>query len=73
MNVLFARAIGTAIGLAPAEILFLSDTREELDAARRAGMCTAQVVRDGVLDTAAAHPQVNDFDALTAASFFERH
>jgi len=65
-------AIGAAIGLPPAEILFLSDTREELDAARRAGMYTAQLVRDGKLTPDAAHPQVKDFNALAAAPFVER-
>ncbi len=65
-------AISAAIGAAPAEILFLSDTKEELDAARRAGMYTVQLVRDGTLAVDAAHPQVTDFDALTALSLFER-
>lgn len=65
-------AISAAIELAPAETLFLSDTKEELDAARRAGMHTVQVVRDGALAADAAHLQIKDFDALTAASFFER-
>ncbi|OGI43513.1 MAG: 2,3-diketo-5-methylthio-1-phosphopentane phosphatase [Candidatus Muproteobacteria bacterium RBG_16_64_11] len=65
-------AISAAIGYPPAEILFLSDTKEELDAAHRAGMYTVQLVRDGALAVDAAHPQVKDFDALTALSLFER-
>lgn len=64
-------AISAAIEHAPGEILFLSDTKEELDAARSAGMRAVQVVRDGALAPDAVHPQVKDFDALTAASFFE--
>lgn len=58
------RAIGSAIALAPEEILFLSDIKEELDAARAAGMRTAWLVRDGETRADAAHPQFRDFDAL---------
>lgn len=58
------RAIAAQIGLGPGEILFLSDIREELDAARAAGVGTVWLVRDGTLDAAAAHPQVRDFDAV---------
>lgn len=56
--------IAAAVGAAPAEILFLSDIREELDAARVAGMRTLWLVRGGEPDPAAAHPQVRDFDAV---------
>ncbi len=65
-------AIAAAIGQAPAEILFLSDTVEELDAAAAAGLHTVQLVRDGTPAGKAAHRQVKDFDALAAAPFFER-
>ena len=58
------RRIAAAIGTAPGSILFLSDIREELDAARAAGMRTAWLVREGVLDGGAAHPQARDFDAI---------
>ncbi len=57
------RAIAERIGLPPAEILFLSDVREELDAARAAGMRTAQVLREGVTP-AADHPQARTFDDI---------
>lgn len=57
-------AIASAIGLEPGEILFLSDIRQELDAAREAGLQTIQLVRDGEPDPAAPHPQVRDFDAI---------
>jgi len=58
------RAISAEIGLEPEEILFLSDVREELDAAYSAGMQTIHLVRDGALDGGAGHPQVRDFDAI---------
>lgn len=43
--------IATAIGVAPADVLFLSDVVEELDAAREAGMQTV------LLDRRADYPQ----------------
>jgi enolase-phosphatase E1 len=52
------------IGLPPPDILFLSDIREELDAARAAGMHTTWLVRGATPDPAAAHPQAGDFDAI---------
>jgi enolase-phosphatase E1 len=56
--------IASAIGLEPGEILFLSDIRQELDAAREADLQTIQLVRDGEPDPTAPHPQVRDFDAI---------
>ncbi len=38
--------IARELNLAPSDILFLSDIREELDAAKEAGMNTTQLVRD---------------------------
>jgi enolase-phosphatase E1 len=58
------RAIAEGIGLPPGAILFLSDIREELDAARAAGLQTTWLVRDARPDPAAAHPQVADFDGI---------
>lgn len=58
------QAIAQAITLPPAQILFLSDIKEELDAAAAAGIATTWVVRDGALAPAAAHRQVRDFDAI---------
>jgi enolase-phosphatase E1 len=55
------RAIAAAIGVAPEEILFLSDVRAELDAASGAGCRTVWLVREDALDPQAAHPQVRDF------------
>lgn len=58
------RHIAARIGVVPAEILFLSDIEEELDAAREAGFQTCWLVRDQPVDDLAAHTQVSDFDAI---------
>jgi enolase-phosphatase E1 len=58
------RKIADEIGLSPNEILFLSDIKEELDAAREAGMQTLQLVRDGDIDANAPHRQVRSFDEI---------
>jgi enolase-phosphatase E1 len=58
------RKIAEAIGMAPGEVLFLSDIREELDAAAAAGMQTIWLVRDGARQPAASHRQVGNFDAI---------
>ncbi len=56
--------IAKQIGLPSSEILFLSDIKEELDAARDAGMHTVQLLREGATDTATAHRQVRNFDEI---------
>jgi len=56
--------IAHEIGSPVKEILFLSDIKEELDAARAAGMQTIQLARDAATDTAASHRQVGDFDQI---------
>lgn len=53
--------IAGRIGRSASEILFLSDTVRELDAAQIAGMSTVCVVRDGQYDTDNPHPQVVNF------------
>ncbi|OAI18869.1 MULTISPECIES: acireductone synthase [Methylomonas] len=58
------RRIAAALGLPSDRILFLSDIREELDAAREAGMATRWLVREQVPNPDAEHPQVADFDAV---------
>ena len=58
------RKIAESIGLPPRDALFLSDIKEELDAAKAAGMQTVWLVRDGALDAQAAHRQVRSFDAI---------
>ena len=62
------RKIAAAIALPPAQILFLSDIKEELDAAQAAGLHTVWLVRDGAVDAGAAHVQVRDFDAVQPLS-----
>lgn len=56
--------IAAQIQLPPGQLLFLSDTKEELDAAKAAGWRTLWLVRDGMLDAAAAHRQVADFSQI---------
>lgn len=46
-------------------ILFLSDVKEELDAASQAGMKTVWLVRDGIVDPNSVHKQVSNFDQIT--------
>lgn len=69
------RAIAAHIGLDPGEILFLSDIREELDAARAAGLHTCWLVRaapgGGAAGASAGapppetpHPVARDFDQV---------
>jgi enolase-phosphatase E1 len=59
------RRIAEDIGLPAEQILFLSDIREELDAARSAGMRTAQLIRPPQALSDNGHPAVADFDAIT--------
>ena len=62
-------AIASEIGIAPAEILFLSDNTLELDAAREAGMKTIGLDRgEVVIPPDQTHPIVKDFNAIDAAS-----
>jgi enolase-phosphatase E1 len=44
--------------------MFLSDIREELDAARDAGMSTCWLVRDSQPQQHAEHIQVSSFDQI---------
>jgi enolase-phosphatase E1 len=55
--------IAATIGHDPADILFLSDIGEELDAARAAGLQTVQVCRPGT-EPSDAHRQVRDLSEL---------
>jgi len=57
------RAIAHAMQTAPEAFLFLSDVEEELDAARAAGMGTAQLVRPGTL-AGDRHATFEDFAAI---------
>ncbi|MBL8297729.1 MAG: acireductone synthase [Rhodanobacteraceae bacterium] len=57
--------IAAAIGLAPQDILFLSDIVEELDAASSAGLQTIWLCRPPLQCPAdSQHPCVGDFDAI---------
>jgi enolase-phosphatase E1 len=57
--------IAQAIGLAPKDILFLSDIEAELDAAAAAGMQTIQLMRPGN-QASNKHAQAADFAAVHA-------
>lgn len=57
--------IGAALGLAPQEILFVSDAVAELDAARSAGLETAHCLRPGNPSLASGtHPVVCTFEEV---------
>jgi len=56
--------ISAEIGLGAEQILFLSDSVEELDAAREAGMQTAWLVRDRQETTESEHPICHDFSEI---------
>ncbi|HEY0230596.1 MAG TPA: acireductone synthase [Dokdonella sp.] len=59
------RRIAAAIGVAPAEVLFLSDIVQELDAAQAAGMQTVLLARaPSACPADSAHRCVADFDAI---------
>jgi enolase-phosphatase E1 len=45
--------------------LFLSDIKEELDAAKAAGFETVWLIRDSTPDPQAEHRQVNSFDQIS--------
>jgi enolase-phosphatase E1 len=56
-------AIAKEVGLPPADILFLSDVAQELDAAAASGMRTIQLVRDDSIERG-RHRTVHDFDEI---------
>ncbi len=60
------RAIARTIGEPPYVILFLSDAKRELDAARLAGLRTICLVRQGVAEYGVAHRKARNFYALDA-------
>ncbi|NCH74007.1 acireductone synthase [Cronobacter sakazakii] len=57
------RNISMKTGVPVHQMLFLSDIREELDAAREAGWKTVQLIR-GKPDTQSTHRQVSSFDDI---------
>ncbi len=58
------RKIAKQVGYPEDQILFLSDMKEELDAARAAGMNTIWLTRDSIPDPQAEHRQVHSFDEI---------
>lgn len=52
------------IGLPAAAILFLSDIREELDAAQQAGLQTCCLVRENQPTAGLQHPYIKNFDEI---------
>lgn len=59
------RRIAQACGVAPREMVFLSDLPAELDAARQAGLSTVLICRpENPPVTSSEHPRANSFDAL---------
>lgn len=58
------RRIAATIKLAPAQIIFLSDIVDELDAARDAGLRTCWLIRSGPTPAAASHPVAGDFSHI---------
>lgn len=56
--------IAEHINFQAADILFLSDIKAELDAARQAGFKTYWLVRGQAIDSTAEHRQISDFDAI---------
>jgi enolase-phosphatase E1 len=57
--------IAEAIALPAQDILFLSDIKEELDAAQDAGFKTIWLVRAGIVDVDADHRQVSSFAEIS--------
>ncbi len=57
-------AIASAIGTPACKILFLSDTLQELDAARAAGMATTWLNRDAQPASGIGHPHACTFDDI---------
>ncbi|TKI04878.1 acireductone synthase [Martelella alba] len=57
------RNIAGQVRLSPADILFLSDSEQELDAARAAGWRTCQLIRDKTVSSG-RHPWVRQFNQI---------
>ena len=56
--------IAKQLGIPADQILFLSDIKEELDAAKAAGFQTLWLTRDNTPDPQAEHRQINSFDLV---------
>jgi enolase-phosphatase E1 len=60
--------IANQVGISADQLLFLSDIKEELDAAKVAGFKTIGLTRDGLPDSIAGHLQVSSFDFINLES-----
>ena len=60
--------IAGQLGIPADQLLFLSDIREELDAARKAGFKTIWLTRDSAPDPQAEHRQVSSFNQISIDS-----
>ncbi len=58
------QAIADTIGVTPETILFLSDIKEELDAAKQIGMRTYWLIREGNVPTTSEHPIARNFSEI---------
>ena len=56
--------IAQQIGIPANQLLFLSDIKEELDAAKAAGFKTLWLTRDSIPDPQAEHTQISSFDGV---------
>ena len=56
--------IAKQLGIPAGQLLFLSDIKEELDAAKAAGFQTLWLVRDSKPDPQAEHQQASSFDNI---------
>ncbi len=56
--------IAQQIGIPANQLLFLSDIKEELDAAKAAGFKTVWLTRDSTPDPQAEHTQISSFDGV---------
>ena len=56
--------IAKQVDISADQLLFLSDIKEELDAAKAAGVKTIGLTRDGLPDPTAEHPQVSSFNFI---------
>ena len=56
--------IAQQIGIPANQLLFLSDIKEELDAAKAAGFKTVWLTRDSTPDPQAEHTQISSFDCV---------
>ncbi|WP_432742882.1 acireductone synthase [Methylobacter sp. G7] len=59
------RNIAAQLAIPANQLLFLSDIKEELDAAKAAGFETIWLTRDNAPDPQAEHRQVNSFDQIS--------